>query len=109
MKTNTAVLLVVAMMISGSAMAQNGAEELFKANCAKCHGADGKGSKTTKMHVADLQSKRGQAMSDEQLYESIGIGKQHKEYPHAYLTRGMMKEQIQDLVKYIRTLGKGSK
>jgi hypothetical protein len=56
-----------------------------------------------------LQSKPVQAMSDDELYESIAIGVRHKEYPHAYLNRGLMKEQIRDLVKYIRTLGKGSK
>jgi mono/diheme cytochrome c family protein len=92
-------------MVSGLGMAQK-AEALFNANCAKCHGADGKGSKTTKMHVADLQSKAVQAMTDDQIYESIAVGIHHKEYPHAYLNRGLLREQIQDLVKYIRTLGK---
>jgi mono/diheme cytochrome c family protein len=108
MKRQTAVLVAVAMMMCAAAMAQNGAEPLFNANCAKCHGADGKGSKTTKMHPADLQSKAVQAMTDEQLYESIAVGVHHKEYPHAYLNRGLMREQVQELVKYIRTLGKKS-
>jgi len=93
-------------MVSASAMAQSASETLFNTACAKCHGTDGKGSKTTKMHVMDLQSKAVQGMSDEQMFESIARGKQHKEYPHAYLYQGIMKEQIQDLVKYIRTLGK---
>jgi mono/diheme cytochrome c family protein len=109
MKRKTAVLMAVAMMMCVSAVAQSSSEALFKTTCVKCHGTDGKGSKTTKMHVADLQSKPVQAMSDDELYESIAIGVRHKEYPHAYLNRGLMKEQIRDLVKYIRTLGKGSK
>src|SRR5215208_7056247 len=99
MNGKTVVLGFLVFMVCGSALAQSEAGALFNANCAKCHAADGKGSKTTKMHVTDLQSKAVQAMSDDQLYESIAIGKQHKEYPHAYLTRGMMKEQIQELVK----------
>ena len=106
MKQITA-MLVFAAMLSGSAVAQK-TDALFGANCAKCHGTDGKGSKTTKMHVGDLQSKVVQAMSDDQMYESIGVGVHHKEYPHAYLNRGLMREQIQELVKYIRTLGKKS-
>ena len=106
MKGKTAVLGFLVITVCGAAMAQNEGAALFNTNCAKCHGADGKGSKTTKMHVADLQSKAVQAMSDDQLYESIGVGRQHKEYPHAYLSRGLMRVQIQDLVKYIRTLGK---
>ena len=106
MKRITAVLVFLAML-SGLAMAQK-AEALFNASCAKCHAADGKGSKTTKMHPTDLQSKAVQAMSDDEIYESIARGVHHKEYTHAYLNRGLMKEQIQDLVKYIRTLGKKS-
>ena len=106
MKRIAAVLIVLAVM-SGVATAQK-AEALFNANCAKCHAADGKGSKTTKMHPADLQSKAVQSMSDDDLYESIALGIHHKEYPHGYLKRGLLKEQIQDLVKYIRALGKKS-
>jgi mono/diheme cytochrome c family protein len=105
MKRKTAVLVAVAMIVCVSAVAQSSSEALYNTACAKCHGNDGKGSKSTKMHVGDLQSKTIQAMTDEQLYESIAIGIRHKEYPHAYLNRGLMKEQVQDLVKYIRTLG----
>jgi mono/diheme cytochrome c family protein len=109
MKRKTAVAVCLVAAMCGLAVAQSGSESLFNSKCANCHGTDGKGSKTTKMHVADLQSKSVQAMSDDQIFESIAKGTQHKEYPHAFLYQGMTREQVQGLVKYVRTLGKGSK
>ena len=58
----------------------------------------------SKLTVPDLRSKRIKDMSDTDLYNSIAQGTQHKEYPHAFLHTGLTEEQIQGLVKYIRSL-----
>jgi mono/diheme cytochrome c family protein len=106
MKRRSAVVLCLVFGMRLLAMSQRGSEALFNAKCVNCHGVDGKGSKTTKMHAADLQSKAVQQLTDDQMYDTIAKGTNHKEYPHAFLYQGMSREQIQGLVKYIRTLAK---
>jgi cytochrome c6 len=72
---------------------------MFKAKCAACHGADGKGKeamKTTDMAAADVQK-----MSDADLSGVISGGK--GKMP-AYKT--LTPEQVKDLVGYIRSLKK---
>ena len=107
MRTLSAVLMCV-VAVSGCGMAQSSSEALFNSKCASCHATDGKGSKTTKMHVADLTSKAVQQLNDARMYETIAKGTEHKEYPHAFLYQGMSREQIEGLVAHIRTLGKKS-
>src|SRR3954462_5305662 len=108
MPRKTAVLLSVVLAVRVLGIAQSGSEALFNARCVNCHGVDGKGSKTTKMHAADLQSKAVQQLTDDQMYDTIAKGTNHKEYPHAFLYQGMSREQIQGLVKYIRGWGRSS-
>ena len=99
-------LLVLAFgfiaLSSSSLMAQDAAAT-FKAKCAMCHGADGKGSPTgLKMGVHDFTSADVQKQTDAQLTETITKGK--AKMP-AY--DGKLKEnEIKDLVSYIRSLGK---
>ena len=74
-------------------------EATFKAKCAGCHGADGKGKeamKTTDMGAADVQK-----MSDADLSGVITNGK--GKMP-AYKT--LSADQVKDLVGYIRSLKK---
>src|SRR3954451_15683955 len=106
MKRKTVVLLSMVMAVRVVAVAQSGSEALFNTKCVNCHGVDGKGSKTTKMHPADLRSNAVQQLTDDQMYDTIAKGTNHKEYPHAFLYQGMSREQVQGLVKYIRTLAK---
>jgi cytochrome c6 len=88
------------------AHAQNGGEALFKAKCAACHGADGKGEtaigKTNKMN--DLGSADVQKQSDADLTATITNGK--NKMP-AY-GKSLKPDQIKDLVAYIRGFGKKS-
>ncbi len=76
----------------------------FKAKCAMCHGADGKGSAVgQKMGVHDFTSADVQKMSDAELTEVITKGK-NKMPSYA----GKLQESdIKGLVGYIRQLGKG--
>ena len=87
---------------SSSVMAQDAAAT-FKAKCAMCHGADGKGSATgLKMGAHDFTSADVQKQTDAQLTETITKGK--GKMP-AY--DGKLKDtEIKDLVTYIRGLAK---
>jgi cytochrome c6 len=84
--------------------AQTGGEALYKAKCAVCHGADGKGEtavgKANK--IRDLGSADVQKQSDDELAGIIGSGK--GKMP-AY-GKSLKPEQIKGLVAYIRTLKK---
>jgi cytochrome c6 len=71
----------------------------YKAKCAMCHGADGKGGK---MGTRDFASPEVKAESDAQLTDIIAKGK--GKMP-AYT--GKLKDtEIKDLVTYIRGLAK---
>ena len=87
-------------LLSAPAKADTAAgEAMFKAKCAGCHGADGKGKeamKTTDMAAADVQK-----MSDADLSGVISNGK--GKMP-AYKT--LTPDQVKDLVGYIRSLKK---
>ncbi len=92
----------VIAVCSSSAVAQDAAAT-FKAKCAMCHGADGKGSPTgLKMGAHDFTSADVQKQTDAQLTEIITKGK--AKMP-AY--DGKLKDtEIKDLVAYIRSLAK---
>jgi mono/diheme cytochrome c family protein len=80
------------------------AMNLYREKCANCHGADGAGKTDAarKMGSTDLRSKQVQTLTDEQLYKTIAEGEQHKNYPHAYLYKGISEQQIKGLVTLIR-------
>jgi mono/diheme cytochrome c family protein len=75
------------------------AEATFKAKCAGCHGADGKGKDALK--TQDMTSDSVQKMSDAELSTIISSGK--GKMP-AYKT--MTPDQVKDMVAYIRSLKK---
>ena len=79
---------------------------LYTKQCANCHGTDGRGhtAYATKTPVPDLHSAAVQDLSDTDLYDTIARGNKHRNYPHAYLLRGMKDQEIRDLVAYIRTM-----
>jgi cytochrome c6 len=87
-----------------SMQAQTGGEPLYKAKCAACHGADGKGETTVgkASKVRDLGSADVQGQSDDAIAAIIGNGK--GKMP-AY-GKSLKPEQIKDLVAYIRSLKK---
>lgn len=95
------VVLMFAIVFSGSSLAQ-GAADQFKAKCAMCHGADGKGQTAMgkTMNIRDLGSADVQGQSDADLTNIITNGKGKMPKYDGKLT----KDQIGDVVKYIRTL-----
>jgi cytochrome c6 len=87
---------------SSSAVAQDAAGT-YKAKCAMCHGADGKGSAMgQKMGTHDFSSPDVQKETDAQLTDIIAKGK--GKMP-AYGEK-LKDTEIKDLVAYVRTLGK---
>ena len=98
------LLCIVFGVLARPAQAQTGGEALYKAKCAGCHGADGKGETAVGKanNVRDLGSAEVQAQSDDAIAGIIGNGK--GKMP-AY-GKSLKAEQIKDLVAYIRSLKK---
>lgn len=106
-KANLLYVLTLALFVVGlglwstPAFADDAAT--FKAKCAMCHGADGKGTAVgQKMGAHDFASAEVQKMSDAELTEVITKGK-NKMPSYA----GKLQESdIKGLVAYVRQLGK---
>jgi len=83
--------------------AQSAGETLFKTKCAACHGPDGKGEVPMgkKLGARNLSSTEVQSQSDAQLSDIVTKGKNKMPAYDGKLT----KEQIGQLVAYIRELG----
>jgi cytochrome c6 len=98
----TVLALGMIAFCTSAAQAQDAAGT-YKAKCAMCHGADGKGSAMgQKMGVHDFSSADVQKETDAQLTEIITKGK--AKMP-AY--DGKLKDtEIKDLVAFVRSLGK---
>jgi len=77
--------------------------ELFRANCAKCHGEDGKGQteEGKKKGARDLSNAKWQTtISDERMIRSITRGRDMM----PSFAKALTPEQIKELVKEVRTL-----
>jgi len=99
------VMLVAGLAFWTTSASAQDAAATFKAKCAMCHGADGKGTTPAgqKMGVHDFASPEVQQMSDADLTQTIEKGK--NKMP-AYA--GKLKDSdIKELVAYVRGLGKG--
>ncbi len=97
------LFVAFALVFSTYSFADAGGD-LFKAKCAACHGANGAGDTTMgkNLKLKDLGSAEVQKMSDEEIANTISKGKNKMPAYDGKLT----KEQINDLVKFIRSLKK---
>jgi mono/diheme cytochrome c family protein len=96
-----ALFLASAFLFSTYAKADTPATQAtYKAKCASCHGADGKGKEALK--TQDFASAAVQNMSDAELTTIITDGK--GKMP-AY-GKSLKPDQVKDLVAYIRSFGK---
>lgn len=105
--TRTTVLLLAGFCLWGVPLrADTPGESLYKAKCASCHGADGKGEtpvgKLYKLH--NLGSAEVQKQSDDELTSIISKGK--NKMPG--YGRSLKEDQIKDLVSYVRAFTKKS-
>ena len=102
MKRLSVVLLAMAS-VARAADAPDPAA-IFKANCAMCHGTDGKGQTVMgkSLHLKDLGSAEVQKQSDEAIENVVKNGK--GKMP-AYSSK-LSEAEIDSLVKFIRTFKK---
>jgi mono/diheme cytochrome c family protein len=98
-----ALVLFLVALVPGLSLAQDGAA-IFKSKCAMCHGPDGSGKTAMgeKLNIADLRSAEVQKQTDSELSQIIAKGKNKMPAYEGKLT----KEQIDQLVAYVRELGK---
>jgi mono/diheme cytochrome c family protein len=95
----------LALFFSTYAQADSAAYN-YKAHCSACHGATGAGDTMIgkNLKLRPLSSPELQALSDEELFAIISKGKGKGRMPA--FERRLTKDQINDLVKYIRSLKK---
>jgi mono/diheme cytochrome c family protein len=113
-RTLTAGILALPLLATTARAADKKAERAYKANCASCHGAEGKADteKGQAMKMADISTAAWQQkFTDAQIKDAITKG--------VHETRGGVKkdmdgfgpdkvkpEQLDGLVAYIRSLAK---
>ena len=97
------MMLALALACSTSTFADAG-RDTFKARCAACHGATGAGDTTMgkNLKLPDLGSADVQKQTDDELTAIITAGK-NKMPPYG---AKLSKEQVGEVVKFIRTLKK---
>jgi cytochrome c6 len=98
-------MLAASLALWSTPAAADDAAATYKAKCAMCHGADGKGDTPMgkKLGLRDFTSPEVQKMSDDEL---IGIITKGKNKMPAYENK-LSTAQIKDVVTYIRQLAKG--
>src|SRR6267378_149886 len=98
-----AIFLGAAASLGFGQPANNSAASTYKTNCVSCHGQDGRGSAVGRsLHAADFHSAQVQQQSDAQLAGVVAEGRGNMP---AFGTR-LDKDQVAELVKYVRSLGK---
>jgi cytochrome c6 len=99
-------LLILAIPHSAAAQAGKAAEgqKLFDTNCSKCHGPDGSGDTPIGKAVGakDLRATEALKLTDAQIATQIEKGKNNM----PPFGDALNKDQISDLVAYVRVLGK---
>lgn len=100
----SAITLSLLLGAASVAFGQNPGEPTYKAKCAMCHGPDGAGKTVMgeKLKARDLRLPEVQKQTDAELTQIITKGKEKMQGYDGKLT----KEQIGQLVSYIRELAK---
>lgn len=103
--------LVLALSVSATVYAEDSAGDIWKSKCQGCHGSDGKAKtkmgekeKIPDLSDADFQKKH----SDADLKEVITNGSKTNAKMKAFKDK-LTPEQIDGMVKYIRTLSAPAK
>ena len=98
-----AIVLILTVTLAPVVFAADGAA-VYKAKCASCHGADGKGQSPMgkKMNLRDLGSPEVQKQTDKELYDWTAVGK--GKMP-GYKDK-LSDEEIKALVAHMRAFAK---
>lgn len=97
-------LLMVAFRMAADEKPDGAA--LFKAKCSMCHGADGKGFSAIK--TPDFTDPKWQSsLKDKEITETIKNGK--KGTPMVAFGEKLKEDEIESVVKYIRSLNSSKK
>ncbi len=80
-------------------------EDVYKAKCAACHAADGKGSAAgKKMGAPEFSSTAVQGASDASLADFIENGGPQRKASHAFANKGVTAAEASKLAAYVKTL-----
>ena len=80
-------------------------EDVYKAKCAACHGADGKGSAAgLKMGAKPFSDPAVQKMSNAEIVDFIENGGPQKKATHAFASKGVTADQAAKLAPYVKSL-----
>src|SRR5436189_4596767 len=109
MKNVTSIIIAALALSAWTVYAADGAT-LFEKNCAKCHGAEGKGDTKMgkKVGARDLSDAKVQAeLKDDQAFKAIKEGLKDKEGKlQMKPIEGATDDDIKALVAHVRTLKK---
>ena len=100
------VAACAAMVVSASAA---DVKENWDKNCAKCHGADGKGDTKMgkKLDIKDFTDAKVQAsLKDEDMLKAIKEGVKDGEKTRMKAAEGLSEEEMKALVAYVRAFKK---
>lgn len=110
-RTGSFLLACLLLALASPALAQKGNPEngarIFADKCEKCHDKDGSGGTVIgkALKAADLRSADVQKKTDADFYTQIDKGKGNM----PPFGGSLDKSQIDDLVAYVRQIGKGKK
>jgi mono/diheme cytochrome c family protein len=106
-KVILAVLLIAValfLLLPNLSWAQS-TEEIYRAKCAACHGADGKGSAGgKKMGVPEFSSATVQKASDAEIADYIENGGPQHKASHAFASKGVSASESSKLAVYVKSL-----
>lgn len=105
------LLTLTVVILAGMALSANAADAkaIYEKECAKCHGADGKGETKMgkKVGAKDYSTAKVQEeMKDDKAFKAIKEGLKEGEKTVMKPTEGVTDDEIKALVKYMRTFKK---
>ena len=106
------ILPVIVLGILGSALASfaDDGTSIWGDNCAKCHGAEGKGDTVNgrKLKISDMSTAAVQdQFTDDQAFSAVKDGYKDKDGKmRMKAIEGLSDDEIKAVVKYLRTLKK---
>src|SRR5208283_3606042 len=99
------LIAVALFLVLPSLSWAQGPEEIYKAKCAGCHGADGNGTAAgKKMGAPEFSSPTVQKASNADLVDYIENGGPQKKASHAFANKGVSDAEAAKLALYVKSL-----